>query len=181
VSRLHALAAHPRRTLAALAVVLAAVGITAGSGASFTASAANAGNTFATGTLSIANTPGSAVFSAAGLKPGDTKTGIVGITNTGSLAGTFSLKSTNVTDAANLLGQIDMVVDDCGASSTCASTVTTKYTGKAGGLASAVNLGGFAGGEQHYYRFTATLPAATGDTFQGKTATADFTWSAVQS
>ena len=40
------LAAHPRRTLGALAVVLAAIGITVGSGANFTASAANPGNVF---------------------------------------------------------------------------------------------------------------------------------------
>ena len=51
MTRLHRLAAHPRRTLGALAVVLAAVGITVGSGANFTASAANPGNAFTTGTL----------------------------------------------------------------------------------------------------------------------------------
>jgi hypothetical protein len=70
VNRL-SLAAHPRRTLGTLAVVLVAVGITVGSGASFTASAANPGNIFATGTLSIGNSPSTALFNATGLKPGD--------------------------------------------------------------------------------------------------------------
>jgi hypothetical protein len=55
VSRLSALAAHPRRTVGALAVVLAAVGVTVGSGANFTANAANPANTFTAGTLSIDN------------------------------------------------------------------------------------------------------------------------------
>ena len=65
LTRLHALVAHPRRTLGALAVVLAAIGITVGSGASFTASAANPGNVFTTGTLAIGNTPGTALLTAA--------------------------------------------------------------------------------------------------------------------
>jgi hypothetical protein len=77
VNRLSTLAAHPRRTLGALAVVLAAVGITVGSGANFTASAANPGNVFATGSLSIGNSPSTALFSASGLKPGDVNTGTV--------------------------------------------------------------------------------------------------------
>src|SRR5215208_6938293 len=72
VNRLSTLAAHPRRTLGALAVVLAAVGITVGSGASFTASAANPGNAFSTGTLVIANSPSTALLSVTGMKPGDT-------------------------------------------------------------------------------------------------------------
>ena len=55
MSRLSALAAHPRRTLGALAVVLAAVGITVGSGANFTAHSANPANTFTAGTLTIGN------------------------------------------------------------------------------------------------------------------------------
>ena len=181
MSRLHALAAHPRRTLAALAVVLAAVGITVGSGANFQASSANPSNTFSTGTLTVANTQSGFIFSAANLKPGDARSQIVGITNTGTLPGVFTVKSANVTDAANLLGQIDLTVDDCGTSATCAGTATNKYTGKASGLTTAVNLGTFAGSEQHYYRFNATLNAATDNTFQGKTATADITWSAVQS
>jgi spore coat-associated protein N len=181
VSRLHVLAARPRRTLAALAVVLAAVGITVGSGANFQASSANPSNTFSTGTLSIANTQSGFIFNAANLKPGDTKTQTVGITNSGSLAGAFTVKSGNVTDAANLLGQINMTIEDCGTSATCAGTVTSKYSGTAAGLTTAVNLGNFAASDQHYYRFTATLPTSVTDTFQGKTATADITWSAVQS
>ena len=69
MTRLHALAAHPRRTLAALAVVLAAVGITVGSGANFTASAANPGNVFTNGTLLIGQSSSSALLNATGNSP----------------------------------------------------------------------------------------------------------------
>src|SRR5919202_5693093 len=77
VSRLSALAAHPRRTIAALAVVLAAVGITVGSGANFTASAANPANTFTAGTLTIGSSSSSALFNSSNMRPGDTVTGTV--------------------------------------------------------------------------------------------------------
>jgi len=184
VTRLHRLAAHPRRTLGALAVVLAAVGITVGSGANFTASAANPGNAFTTGTLLIANSSSTALFSATGLKPGDVKTATVDISNTGSLAGDFVLKTANPTGYTALLGQIDLVVADCGVwaggvAPSCSSP-TTKYTGKANALTSAA-LGNYAGGAQHRYQFTATLNSSTDDTYQSKTAGVDFAWSATQS
>jgi len=181
VTRLHVMAAHPRRTLAALAVVLAAVGITVGSGANFTASAANPGNVFATGTLSIGNTPGTALFTANGLKPGDTTTGTVDIENTGSLAGDFALKTANPTGSAALLGQLDLVVADCGAWTTtapsCSSGATTVYSGKLDGLTNKA-LGSYVGGDKHRYKFSVTLPSSTDDAFQGKSAQVDFAWSA---
>jgi hypothetical protein len=184
LTRLHALVAHPRRTLGALAVVLAAVGITVGSGASFTASAANPGNVFTTGTLTIGNTPGTALLTAGSLKPGDTATGTVDITNTGSLAGDFALKTANSTGYTALLAQMDLVVLDCGAwtvsAPSCSSGTTTVYTGKVSALSNA-SLGSYDGGIKHRYKFTTTLPLSTDDTFQGKTASVDFTWSATQS
>jgi spore coat-associated protein N len=183
LTRLHALVAHPRRTLGALAVVLAAVGLTVGSGASFTASAANPGNVFTTGTLTIANTPATALLTAGSLKPGDTATGTVDITNTGSLAGDFALKTANTTGDAALLAQMDLVVLDCGAWTvtppSCASAPSV-YTGKISALTNA-SLGNYAGAIKHRYQFTATLPGTTDNTFQGKSATVDFTWSATQS
>ena len=53
MSRFKILAANPRRSLAALATVLIAVGITGASGANFNAQSANAGNTFASGALDM--------------------------------------------------------------------------------------------------------------------------------
>ena len=184
MTRLHALVAHPRRTLGALAVVLAAIGITVGSGASFTASAANPGNVFTTGTLTIGNTPGTALLTAGSLKPGDSTTGTVDITNTGSLAGDFVLKTANPTGYTALLSQLQVTVLDCGAwtitAPDCVSGTTSKYSGTVSGLTNAT-LGNYAGGIKHRYKITATLPPSTDDTYQGRTAGIDFAWSATQS
>ena len=181
MTRLQALVAHPRRTLGALAVVLAAVGITVGSGANFTASAANPGNVFATGTLSIGNTPATALFTSSGLKPGDTTTGTVDITNTGSLAGDFALKTSGATGYTALLGQLDLVVADCGAWTTsapsCTTGTTTVYSGKISALTNQA-LGSYGSGVKHRYKFSVTLPSSTDDTYQGKSAQVDFAWSA---
>jgi spore coat-associated protein N len=181
VSRLSALAAHPRRTVAALAVVLAAVGITVGSGANFTASAANPTNTFTAGTLSIGSSSSSALFTAGNMKPGDTVSGTVDIQNTGSLPGTFTLATSHVTDALGLLGQLDLKVEDCGlwngaTAPTCSGT-NLVYNAKAGSVGT-VNLNSFAASAKHRYKFDVTLPSATTNAFQGKTASVEFDWDA---
>ncbi|MGH3371626.1 MAG: TasA family protein, partial [Nocardioidaceae bacterium] len=98
MSRIELLARRPKRTLAALALVLLAVGVAVGSGANFTATAANPNNAFTAGALSITNTPNTALFTLTNWKPGDTSTGIVDIENTGSISGTFTLSRTNLTD-----------------------------------------------------------------------------------
>ena len=182
MSRLSALAAHPRRTVAALAVVLAAVGITVGSGANFTASAANPTNTFTAGTLTIGSSSSSALFNSSNMRPGDTVTGTVDIQNTGSLSGAFTLGTSNVTDAAGLLGQLDLKVEDCGVwSGTTAPTCNGSnivYTGKANAVPAAASLGTFAAGAKHQYKFDVTLPSTTGNAFQGTSATVQFDWKA---
>jgi spore coat-associated protein N len=182
VSRLSALVAHPRRTIGALAVVLAAVGITVGSGANFTAHAANPANTFTAGTLTIGNSQASAVLSAANLKPGDTVTGTVDIQNTGSLPGTFTLSTSNVVDASGLLGQLDLKVIDCGLFSggtapSCTSGTTVVHDAKASALSSA-SLGSFASSAKHRYEFDVTMPSTIANSFQGKTASVEFDWDA---
>jgi spore coat-associated protein N len=192
VSRLSALAAHPRRTVGALAVVLAAVGITVGSGANFTAKAANPANTFTAGTLSIDNSRGngaaaSAVFTAPNLKPGDSATGTVDIQNAGSVAGAFTLSTSGASDSTgvSLLGQLDVRIEDCGVYSgatppTCGSAsskVLTTAATKLNGVGS-IDLGSFAGGEKHRYKFDVTLPSGTGNAFQGKSASIAFDWDA---
>jgi hypothetical protein len=186
MTRLSALAAHPRRTLGALGVVLAAAGLAVGSGANFTASSANPANTFTAGTLTIGNTPSSAFLAAGNMKPGDTTTGTVDIQNTGSVPGTFSLKTSNATDSTgvSLLGQLDLRVRDCGVFSgstapTCDANSASVYTGKVSGLSTAASLGSFASSAKHRYQFDVTLPSSTDDTFQGKTASVQFNWSAV--
>ena len=181
MSRLSALAAHPRRTIGALAVVLAAVGITVGSGANFTAHAANPANTFTAGTLAIGSSASSALFTMPNMKPGDNASGTVDIANTGSVAGTFTLSTSHVVDANALLGQLDLKVEDCGLFSGSTAPNCTGanlvYNGKASGLTSA-GLGSFAGGVKHRYKFDVTLPTNTTNAFQGTTASVEFDWDA---
>jgi hypothetical protein len=181
VSRLSALAAHPRRTVGALAVVLAAVGITVGSGANFTAHAANPANTFTAGTLTIGSSASSALFSAPNMKPGDTVSGTVDIANTGSVPGTFTLSTSNPVDTGALLGQLDLKVEDCGlfngsTAPTCAGT-NFVYNAKANAVGT-VALGSFAASAKHRYKIDVTLPTSTTNAFQGKTASVEFDWDA---
>ena len=182
MSRLSALAAHPRRTIAALAVVLAAVGITVGSGANFTASAANPANTFTAGTLTIGSSSSSALFNSSNMRPGDTVTGTVDIQNTGSLSGAFTLGTSNATDPNGLLGQLDLKVEDCGLwNGTTAPTCNGSnivYSGKANAVPAAVSLGSFAANAKHQYKFDVTLPSGTTNAFQGTSASVQFDWKA---
>ncbi len=184
MSRLSALAAHPRRTLGALAVVLAAVGITVGSGATFTAHSANPANTFTAGTLTMSNSKDAAVILSSGnMKPGDSTNGTVDIANTGSVAGNFKLSTSNVSDANGLLTQLDLKIEDCGLYSgttapTC-STTTSVYNGKASAFTTAAQLGSFASSAKHRYQFTVTMPSTISDTYQGKTGSVQFDWDAV--
>ena len=185
MSRLSALAAHPRRTVAALAVVLAAVGITVGSGANFTASAANPSNTFTAGTLSVGNGPASALFNATNLRPGDNVPGTVDIQNSGSLSGSFTLTSSSLVDNAGLLGQLDLKVEDCGLWTTQNSVSTAPacngttyvYTGAVSGVRN-VPLGNFAGGAKHRYKVDVTMPSGIANSFQGTTGSVQFDWNA---
>jgi hypothetical protein len=93
------LARSPRRTIAGLATVLAALGVAVGSGATFNAQTANPSNTFTAGTLTHTNSKnGVAIVTGSNLKPGDVRTGETTITNTGSLAGTFQLSEVGDTN-----------------------------------------------------------------------------------
>src|SRR5262245_25439456 len=190
MSRTATLVRHPRRILGALAMVLAAVGLTVASGADFTAQSANPSNTFSAGTLSMSNSnDGAAILTASGMRPGDTSTGTVDIANTGSLSGAFTLTRGTPTDSDTtnpLSGKLNVVVDDCGAyvGSTApdCSAVTTKYTGTLAQMGSAghtiAGLGTFAGGEKHRYRFRVTLDTSADNNYQGDSSTVGFTWAA---
>jgi hypothetical protein len=191
MSRLTYIARKPGRTLPALAALLAAVGVVAGSGANFTATAANPGNTFASGTLSVENSAdGAAILTASGLKPGGTaQTGTVDIANTGDLPGTFTLARTNLTesDATNpLSGKLNLVVTDCGTFAgatppTCGDgDDASKYSGTLAAMSSAIALGTYAAADKHRYRFSMGLDGSAGNEYQGDNSGARFQWDAAQ-
>jgi hypothetical protein len=188
MSRLSILVSRPRRTLAALATVLVAVGITAASGADFTATSANADTTFATGTLAITNSrlAQTVMTSTSDMRPGDpARTGTVDITNAGSLSGVFTLQRGTVVDSdlVNLLStKLDLVVKDCGDFSSgtpsCDPGDPAKYTGTVAAMSSAVALGTFAAGEKHRYEFSVSVNTSAGNAFQGDNSVVPFTWNA---
>ena len=187
MSRTSILVARPKRTLAALATVLVAVGITAASGADFTATSANADTTFATGTLTIENSKqAQAIFaSTSDMRPGDpARTGQVDIKNAGSLSGVFKLKRGAVSDSNStykLSTKLNLVVKDCGDFSSgtpsCAGG-TTVYTGTIAAMNSDVDLGTFAGGEKHRYEFSVTVNTSADNDYQGLTSVVPFSWTA---
>ncbi|GLB68730.1 CalY family protein [Arthrobacter mangrovi] len=164
--------ARRSRILIPLAGLLVAGAVAVGSGADFAASSVNSGNAFTAGSLSQTNSKADkAVFNMSNLKPGDSVTGSVTITNSGSLPASFTLKETatnGFTDPALLTLKV-----------TDTKNSSTVYSGALGALGTK-DLGSWAAGEARDFVFTATLSPAAGNTEQGKTATAEYTWGSTQ-
>jgi len=163
-------------SLAAIAVVaVAAVG---GTFANFTATPTTiSSNAFASGSLTMSRSGTGAIFSSVAMKIGDTATGSVTITNTGTLSGAYTLAGTS-SGSASLASQLHLTLykDVDGG--------TAIYDGSLGSFSS-VALGTFAAsGDAHTFYFHVSLPS-TGSTagdnaLQGLSADESFTWSAVQ-
>lgn len=188
MNRIQVLASRPKRTLSALFLVLAAVGVAIGSGASFTAQTANPSNTFTAGSLTMSNSKsGAAVLTASNLRPGDVTTGTVDIANTGSLSGAFSLSRSALTDtptANPLSAKLNLVVKDCGdfaggTTPTCDPTDPTPYTGTLAAMTGSTALGNYAAAEKHRYEFKVTFDSNAGNVYQGGSSTATFQWDAI--
>jgi hypothetical protein len=193
MSRLAPLTRHPRRTLATLATVLAAVGVTVASGADFTASSANPSNVFSTGTLSMNNSAAnSALLTASNLRPGGAPaTGTVDIANTGSLSGAFTLTRGTPVDSDTtyqLSQKLNVTVTDCGlyagsTAPTCGDgDDTTVYTGTLAQMGTSghaiASLGTFAASAKHRYQFSVGLDTTADNNYEGDSSTVAFTWNA---
>ena len=160
-------------SLAAVSVIaVAAVG---GTFANFTATpTAIASNAFASGTLSMTRSGSGAIFSASTMKIGDSVTGSVTITNSGTLAGVYSLAG-STTGSAPLASQLNLKVyrDVDGG--------TALYDGSLGAVTSA-SLGTSLAGEAHVFYFHVTFPTTGTDAgdnvLQGLAVSTTFTWSA---
>ena len=164
-------------TIAALvAVTVVAVG---GTYANFTATPTTVtSNAFASGSLTMTRSGSGAILTASAMKIGDSATGSVTITNTGNLAGVYSLAG-STTGSSALAGQLQLKIY-----ADADNTGTPVYTGALSGLSS-VSLGTFAAnGDAHTYYFHVSLPTTGTDAgdnvFQGLAASATFTWSATQ-
>jgi spore coat-associated protein N len=179
---------HPKRTVAALAVGLAAVSVAGGSGADFSAESANPANTFTAGSLTMDDSrDGAAIFSPSNMKPGaPAQTGTVDIENSGTIDGAFTLSRDRLasTDTGDpnpqaFAAKVNLAVTDCGAA--CGDSGDHQvYSGTLAAMDAAVTLGSFARGERHRFEFAARLDESTGNEYAGDSAAARFVWDAVQ-
>jgi spore coat-associated protein N len=164
-------------SLAAISVV--AVATVGGTFANFTATPTTiSSNAFASGTLTMNPSSTAAIFSSVAMKIGDTATGSVTITNTGTLAGAYTLTGSSSGSAA-LANQLHLTIykDTDGSG-------TPVYDNSLGGFSSA-SLGTFAATNgAHTFYFHVSLPStgsnAGDNALQGLSADESFTWSAVQ-
>jgi hypothetical protein len=181
MGRLDVLGRHPGRSLGVLAALLVAGGAAIGSGAAFTTQTVNPDNVFSSGILHVSGS-GGAVLDASGLVPGDTATGTVTIANDGSVDGsswkleqavtgeTAGSDPADASSTGNLSDVLQLTITDTTAG-------TQVYAGPVTGLSSA-DLPVVAKGTSHSYAFSVTLPAGTGNAYEGGSLTTSYTWSA---
>ena len=164
--------------LSAAAVAVVSVAAVGGTFANFTATPTSiSSNAFATGSLAMSRSGSGAIFSLQSMKIGDTSSGSVTITNTGTLAGAYTLAGSSSGSSA-LAGQLKLTInkDSDGG--------TAVYDGSLAGFSSA-SLGTFAAnGDAHTFYFHVSLPSAGSDAadnlLQGLSASESFTWTATQ-
>ncbi|MFW5473768.1 TasA family protein [Knoellia sp. CPCC 206450] len=164
-----------KKVLVPLTVLLAAGALAVGSGATFSSETSNTISTVTSGTLLHTNSKnGAEIFGLTNFKPGDTLNGSVTITNTGSLPATFSLTETSSANA--FTGEyLKLAIKNT-------TSGVTVYDGTFGGLVDGTknDLGVVAPGAANVYTFTVTLAQDAPNSEQGKTATAAYQWSSVQ-
>jgi len=164
----------------AMVLVIGLVG--AGTMAYFSDTETSEDNTFAAGTLDLDLTGGGPlpfqVTSSPGMAPGDTVTGTVTVTNSGTLALRYAMTTTP--DNTSMLDeQLTVVITD--------PSGTPLYSG----VLSNAGIGNPAQGEQSGDRvlaaggseiltFTVTLPAGSDNTYQGLSCTINFVFNAEQ-
>lgn len=197
---------RPRRGSTKLALTLLTLSCVSAVGgastyAAFSSVTANEGNAFDAGTVTIGdNDTGSQMFAMSNLKPGDSDTGCIVVTYTGSLPATVRLYGT--TGGTGLDQYLSLVVTrgtfgTVPAFDSCSGFTAdpTDYTGAGAGVVYTGTLQGFAddytaglvdptspspeswtNGETHVYRFQITQQDV--NAAKGLTATQTFTWEA---
>lgn len=131
------------------------------------------------GAVSIANSrAGQAVFSAAGMRPGEGASGTVTIGNDGDAPGRFAVRAAGVQDVPGAGGgklseRVELVLFDV----TNVQNPITVYAGDPAGF-DQVSLGVIAPGGERDYLFAATLPDGADNRFQGSALSLGFEWSA---
>jgi hypothetical protein len=178
-----------------LLVLVLAMGWTQDTLAVFTDSDANGSNTFTAATIALSLNPTSALITYSNMQPGDSVTNSIVVTNNGGsqLRYAISSSATN-TDTKGLKDQLVLTIktiDVTTPGTPCNDFDGTQlYTGDldstAGKLVGDNTQGAQAGDRtlnasaNETLCFRASLPLATGNTYQGATTTATFTWDSEQ-
>jgi len=188
-----------RRHLSRILVVLLLVGVVAASlgvasNAIWTDSQDVDANVFSTGTVDISTAPTTALVTYSDMAPGDEVTAEITVSNAGSLDLRYAVTSTTTEDT--LAAQLDLTIKTGVTTCTNAGFDTdgTVIYGPAdlGSVAGTDVVGDPTPGDDTGDRtltapggnedlcFNVELPSTTGDTFQGLTTTATFTFAAEQ-
>ena len=162
-------------------------------GAIFTDTASVASNTFSTGTVDISTSPTSAVVTYSNMAPGDTVTNPITVSNAGTLQLRYAVVSTTTEDT--LAAQLDLTIKT-GVTTCTNGGFTTDGTAiyGSGDLGSSTGLnviGDPTQGSQSGDRtlnassnetlcIQASLPLGTGNSYQGLSTTATFSFQAEQ-
>ncbi len=127
------------------------------SGASFTKDSHNPGGDFTAGNLRLINSAGGAyVIDATGLRPGQSITGTVALTNEGDFTAGCTLAASALTDtpsSAHLSGALTLKIEDV------TTTASTLWSGAIDSLTS-LTLNPLGLDATRSYRFTVTFPLA---------------------
>jgi hypothetical protein len=132
------------------------------------------------GTFSHSNSrDGSAILTASGMRPGDSSTGTVTITNTGEVSGSLRLSGSMPLDTpgpggGKLSERLQLEVEEI----SLAAAPTKIYAGTLDGLSSRA-LGELGAGRARSFRFTVSWPAVVGDdAHQGSSTSVEYSWHA---
>jgi hypothetical protein len=150
-----------------------------GSGANFNSTSANPGNVVTAGNLMHTNSKaGSPIMTVDKIRPGQSQSGTVTVSNTGDIDGVFTIaKSVSVdsTAPANpFAAKLNLKVEDT-------TDGATLYDGPLSAMGT-LAAGTLAPAEAHVYTFTVTFPSGTpaqDNPFKGAALTAAFAWEAV--
>ena len=175
--------ANPRKALLSLCALAVASAVIMASGANFTSTTANPGNTYTAGDLKHGNSKdNAAIFTAAKMKPGESKSGNVQITNTGDIDGVFTLSKSNLTQTAGFASKLNLSVVDCKADGCGNANDSSVYSDTLGAMG-AQSLGTFAAAEMHEYKFTVTFPDGgpngADNAYKNATASVQYDWESV--
>jgi hypothetical protein len=174
--------ASPQKMVGVLFALLLAAMMAVGSGANFNSTSANPGNVVTAGNLSHTNSKDTAaLLTVTKLKPGESRSGTVDITNTGDIDGVFSIARTITADSTGpsnpFAAHLNLKIEDTTAGG------PALYDGLLSAMSGTVAANTVAPGATHQYKFTVTFvdggPNGADNAFKSASATTRFNWEAV--